>query len=446
MPVARPIPWDVYEEHLEEAAFLWEQRERAMDAANYSLDEVIDGPEERLLAHLDGLVLAGKPASDRLLVPALADEDLGKVSAAAWALLQAEDADHLDLVFAALTKAEKKGPRTAIGRAFELSHRADLPARLLPRMEKSPPGVQAVIVNVVAARAAPQEPGKPANSDLPIEALLETRNPELLVAALRALRRAPDPAFAPFVEGPLGSPYVAIRDAAIETGMVLGMRAAWLACSKLVARNATGAKLPLALLALGGEPVDTKAVIKRLDVAMMRRDALWALGFAGTVEAAEAALGLIGDDQLGHVAGEAFATITGVPLVGALVKVGETDNTAPPEVDEEEDAPLPVVKPEDDLRVPNADRVRAWWEKAKAKATFQPEVRYLYGQTITPESLRSAIAFGPTWRRRVWCLDVAMRSGFDVDIAAWACRQKETERGFPARFRLERGLRALETA
>jgi uncharacterized protein (TIGR02270 family) len=263
------------------------------------------------------------------------------------------------------------------------------------------------------------------------------------LCGLRALRRAPDPTFAQFVEGPLGSPYVAIRDTAIETGMVLGMRAAWKACSKLVARNAIGAKLPLALLALGGETVDMKAVIKRLDVETMRRDALWALGFAGTVEAAEAVLGLIGDDELGQVAGESFATITGVPLVGALVNVGETDNTAPPEIDEDEDAPLPVVKPEDDLRVPNAERVRAWWEKSKAGATFQPEVRYLYGQPATPESLRSAIAAGPTWRRRVWCLEVAMRGGFDLDGRAWARKQQQADRGFPEGLRVGRDLTKL---
>jgi uncharacterized protein (TIGR02270 family) len=446
MPTARPILWDIYEEHLDEAAFLWGQWEQALDASNYALDDVIVGPEERLLAHLDGLVLGGTRVAERLLVPALADDDPGKITTAAWALLQGEDVDtdHLDLVFDALTKAEKKETRAAIGRAFELCDRGDLQARLLPLLEKSAPAVQAVIVNVVATRTQPPEPGNLAKSPLPLEALLATRNPELLVAALRALRRAPDPVYAQFVEGPLGSPYVAIRDTAIETGMVLGLRAAWRACSKLVARNATGAKLPMALLALGGEPVDVKAVIKRLDVETMRRDALWALGFAGTVEAAEAALGLIGDDKLGALAGESFATITGVVLAGALVKIGETDNSAPPEVDEDEDAPVPVVKPEDDLRIPNAERVGAWWEKTKGN--FQAHVRYLYGQPATPAALQSAIALGPTWRRRVWCLEVAMRSGFDVDVAAWARKQKETERGPAAGLRVDRGLTGLAKA
>src|SRR4029077_6474165 len=121
----RPILWDLYEEHLDEAAFLWGHWERALVAANYTLDQVIEGPEERLLAHLDGLVLGGKPVAKRLLAPALDDDDPGKVFAAAWALVQAEDADHLELVLARLP-GEKPPARAALGRALELSTRADL--------------------------------------------------------------------------------------------------------------------------------------------------------------------------------------------------------------------------------------------------------------------------------------------------------------------------------
>jgi len=444
MASARPILWDIYEEHLDEAAFLFGQWERAMNAASYTLEEVIEGPEERLLAHLDGLVLGGKPVADRFLIPALADGDLGKVWASAWALLQAEDANHLDLVVDAVTKAEKKEARAALARAFELSHRNDLKARLLPMLDTSPPELQAVIVNVLSTRSPPPEPGKPPVSEFPLEALLETRHPELLVAALRALRWAPDPAFAHFVEKPLASPYVAIRDAAIETGMVLGMRAAWKACSKLVARNAMGTRLALALLALGGEPVDVRTIIKKLEVEAMRRDALWALGFAGTIEAADAALGLIADEELAKLAGESFSTITGVRLAGALTEIGKTDNTGPPEVEDDDDASLPVVKPEDNLPVPNAARVRAWWEKHRPK--FQPEARLLYGQPATGVGLHQAIAAGPNWRRRVWLLELAMRGGPDVDAGMWARKQKTVTGEASEGLHLEVPLLALAKA
>jgi uncharacterized protein (TIGR02270 family) len=272
-------------------------------------------------------------------------------------------------------------------------------------------------------------PSGPLTPKLPLETLLATRNPELLVAALRALRRIRDSELAPLVEGPLASPYVAVRDAAIETGVVLGMRAAWRTCNKLVARNAPNCKLPLALLALGGEPVDLKTVIKRLEVKELKRDALWALGFAGTVEAAEAALGLIDDEELGALAGESFATITGVPMVGAMVKIGQTDNTSAPEIEEDEDAPPPVVKPEDDLPAPNGNRLRAWWAKKRNGSVLHLDGRYLYGQPFAGEPVRRAIQSGPTWRRRVWRLEIGRRLALDLDRDEWAGGQREAASG-----------------
>jgi uncharacterized protein (TIGR02270 family) len=431
MPAARAIAWDIYEEHLDEAAFLWEQWESALDAPNYALSDVIVGPEERLLAHLDGLVLGGAKVAEKLLVPALGDDDAGKVAAAAWALLQGEDADHFEVVFDALTKAEKRETRAALGRAFELSSRADLVARLTPLFSASAPGVQAVIVNVVVARQGS------VSTLTPMETLLSTRNPELLAAAMRALRQAPNPEHARLVEPALASAYVAIREAAVEAGMMLGMRAAWQACNKLVARNASGSKLAMALLALGGEAADLNSVVKKLGVKTMQRDALWALGFAGTAEAVEAILGVVDDEELARLAGETFTTITGAPIFGALAKVGQTDNTSPPEL-EDDDAPLPVVKPEDGLPVPNGERLRAWWEKAKGG--FTRGARYLYGQLATPEALRLALEQGPTWRRRVWSLEVAVRTGVHQPSGGWGADEMKAAQGFPSGLRLDRRL------
>jgi uncharacterized protein (TIGR02270 family) len=432
MPAARPIPWDIYEQHLDEAAFLWGQWESALDAATFALHDVMVGPEERLRAHLDGLVLGGARVAEKLLVPALGDDDAGKIAAAAWALLQAEDADHLDAVVEALGKAEKKEARAAIARALVSAPRADLLTRTLPLLADSPPALQAVIVDLCSARGG--------LAQLPLETLLATRNPELLAAALRAVRRAPNPDHARFVEPALASPYVAVREAALEAGVILGLRGAWQACNKLVARNASGSRLPLALLALGGDTADLNTVIKRLGVETLQRDALWALGFSGTVDAAEAVLALIDDEALARLAGESFATITGVAIAGPLSKAGESDNTSPPEV-EDDDAPLPVVRADDGLPTPHGERVRAWWEKAKPH--FQPGLRYLYGQPATAETLRHALDVGPTWRRRVWLLELAARSGTELDVGGWAREQQKAVERFPTGLRLERGLVGL---
>ena len=39
-PLARPIPWDIYEEHLNEAAWLWGNWQDSLDSAIYALGDV----------------------------------------------------------------------------------------------------------------------------------------------------------------------------------------------------------------------------------------------------------------------------------------------------------------------------------------------------------------------------------------------------------------------
>ena len=71
----RALRLDVLERHLEEAAFLWTQWEAALGDAGYTLAEVAEGPEWRLRAHLDALLVAGRGAVPRLLLPALEEGD-----------------------------------------------------------------------------------------------------------------------------------------------------------------------------------------------------------------------------------------------------------------------------------------------------------------------------------------------------------------------------------
>ena len=86
LPKNRLVLWDVVEEHLDEASFLSEQWERALVSPDVILDGVADGPEERLLAHLDGLAIAGAKAGPRLLEPRFESEQPEEVFAAALAL------------------------------------------------------------------------------------------------------------------------------------------------------------------------------------------------------------------------------------------------------------------------------------------------------------------------------------------------------------------------
>jgi uncharacterized protein (TIGR02270 family) len=103
--VSRPgvIP-QVYAKHLEEFQFLWAQRQAALRSPDYTVRDVAR-LEERIAAHLDGLLLAGEPAVP-VLEARLAEDDPQAVFAAAYVLLGLRIQTAADRVVIALLKAE----------------------------------------------------------------------------------------------------------------------------------------------------------------------------------------------------------------------------------------------------------------------------------------------------------------------------------------------------
>src|SRR5436305_8308936 len=82
----RGLVMEIVEEHLGDAAFLAARWESALEAYDETPESVLEGDEERLIANLDGLRVAGVAAADALLMPALEGDDAGQVFAAAWTL------------------------------------------------------------------------------------------------------------------------------------------------------------------------------------------------------------------------------------------------------------------------------------------------------------------------------------------------------------------------
>jgi len=412
-PGERPILWDIYQEHLDESAFLWTQWETALEAANYTLAEVAAGPEERLLAHLDGLVLGGKPVTERLLLPALGDEpELARP--AAWALLAAEDADHFDVVLAALAAAEP--PQAgALARALALSAHPAISARFPALWTHAEPALRAVILSVMETRDVAW-----ASAQLP--QTLTSPAPELLLPSLRLLRRAPtrDPAALAYLEYALVAREPAVRAEAMGTAVAVGSRTVWDACRREVLLPGAG-MLPMGLLALSPLPADRVALHERVRDPATRRNALWALGFAADLDAADTALGLCGDEALGPLAGEVFSTITGLVVDGPFRAPGKTVG---PDVEEvKEDDPPPQPRPEDDLLAPDPTAVEKWWRQQRGQ--WKPGQRYLGGQPRTPETVRAAMLEGAMWRRPVLAIELASltRTPLTVDLRGW-CRDQ----------------------
>jgi uncharacterized protein (TIGR02270 family) len=76
---------DRWQQHLEEIAFLWEQRQDALHSPEYATRDV-QQLDQRIAAHADGLRTGGESAT-AVLTKQLESDEPATVSAAAWALL-----------------------------------------------------------------------------------------------------------------------------------------------------------------------------------------------------------------------------------------------------------------------------------------------------------------------------------------------------------------------
>jgi uncharacterized protein (TIGR02270 family) len=393
-PSPSPILLDVYEEHLNEAAWLWREWEGCLNSPIHTLPQAAKGPEERLLAHLDALVLGGDPVAQTLMVPALAGNDRFAVTAAAWALAQAEDVDQQDGVFAALTTTESPAARMAIARALSLSPRSDL-SRLLPSWNSGAPEVQAMVMDLFAPR-------EPAWVRERLEAALRSGQPSLIAAALRAIRRSRDNAFFNHVQAALQSREPDVLRAAISAGVVLGVRETWEACRAAADLKGRDCRFPLGVLATSHDPKDRDRVRKKTSDPDAAPHALWALGFTGDLESVDVLLHALSDAKMAKAAGESLHVITGVVIENDLVKQGEAKG--PENVEVANDDPPPAVTQEDFLPEPRPDAVRKWW--TDNGGNFRAGGRYAFGEARTPDVLRQALTRGATWRSEVLLLEL----------------------------------------
>ncbi|MFL5354792.1 TIGR02270 family protein [Archangium sp.] len=412
----RPLRWDIHEEHLDEAAFRWSQWERALDAPDYVLAEVAE-LEEALAAHVDGLVLGGERVARRLLEPALAADEAERIVAAALALLGGESPSGPAAVLAALRQAEPP-VLVALQRALELAAPpallSDLPSLL--KNEAAVPEFLALVFDTLGLRGLATAP-----LCTPFFTHLDARVAAAAVCAAGRMRMPLDPGV---LRRALGSAEPPLRDAAIVAGLMGGHRDAWLACQAVAESRAPNSRLPLLLLAMGGDERDVKRLLELLSDASLRPDVLWALGFSGSVAAAEACLELMRQEPVAALSGEAFSAITGLRLEGQYaVERQEMDAEEPVPLEQEDlDADL-VPRPEDALPLPQVDAVASWWKEACLR--MDARRRYFEGQPFTPQALLDALATAPMRRRHALSLDLALRSrgSLQVPTRAFVDRQ-----------------------
>ncbi|WIG94296.1 TIGR02270 family protein [Myxococcus sp. SDU36] len=427
------------QEHLDEAAFHWRQRERALASWEESLEEVAEGDEARLLAHVEGLVIGGAPVARRLLLPALEGEDLWQVGPAALALLEREGAASLVLLLRGLTEGPEES-RPEIQRAFELADRSRFEALLLPQVARVGPEAQAMLLEVLTAWQA--DPGTALSRTLGA-----ADAPALWEAALRAARFTARPVAEGLVRQGLAHAEDAVRCAALETGLILGLRESWHACRRQVGAPGEAGRLATLALASGGEPADMRLLLEAAEASRLREDVLWALGFSGRRVAAEALVDVMQrEEAVSRLAAEAFAIITGLDLTEHLL-TDELDDEAPSSAEEgagemgAATGAWRVPRPPGRVR---AASVRAWWQKARTR--FDERGRFVRGVPWSPAAVSAELTHGPACLRPVWALELAVRTRGALQVAttARAAFQLRQLQGLVA-LRLDSPLRGFDS-
>ena len=380
------ILWDVVEEHLDESEFLVEMWDVARSSGSYTLEELGNGPEARLLAHIDGLVVNGPVALDKVVWPILEEgAELHRMTAACLTLLEAGQ----DRVFDALDAEEppeQLGPGMSL--AVSLCAHPKLGDWVRARLPKAE-GLQLTVLLEACAYHG-LDPGAAIDKGLMHE------DAHVHQAALRAAAYGDRRRLLAAVESRLQHAEPLVQAAALETALLWNSRSAWQLVMHLALQSPEPGRSIMTWMACFGDDRHAEALVKRLEEEALRHDTIWALGFSGRVPAVDACMKLLDheDETTCRLAGEAVACILGLDPDDE--KLWQEDSTEEPEEEIEGDAPEEddddldtelVESPDNEPPLPNAEAIREYW--AQARGQFAPSERRLLGKSVGRE--------GPGW-------------------------------------------------
>jgi uncharacterized protein (TIGR02270 family) len=406
-PVADTILWDVIEEHLDEAEFLAEVWHTNLDSPAYLRDEFAAGPQERLLAHVDGLVVGGEPVRAQTLEATLGDEDCEpwRATAAALAMLGHPSSQVSAPLFAELDQ-RTDDVRAGIVAALSMSAREDIDVRITDALRKPGAPAHRVALATVGGRRCVT----PGNL---VDDLLKDGGDAERAAAVSMLPYG-DRRYLGWVEHCVAKPDAALQWSAIRAGLVMGSGQAWQTVGKL---GLTDAPHPdaLVLLASLADANIVQRLVDQLPDAPDPASLVYALGYSGRRNAIEACLALLGDETLGPLAGEAFAAMTGLPLEDDVhwddveeADEDESEDDLDAELEEDDEDDDLEIQPESELRIPKPEAIAAWWSEHQAR--FGPKQRYVVGRPVDQVSIGHALRVLPMRRHHALAFELLVRS------------------------------------
>ena len=413
---AQPL-WDVVERHFDEADFLTERWRAAFDEPDMTLRELAENVEARLLAHLEGLAIAGPRALAKLVWPALLDHrtDVSRTLCSALAILEQGELDDCARLLARLDEHTPADDRwVGIVAALGLSQRQGTTQWLRAQLEQAEGGRFAGIVEALAQRGAVLGPA--------LTPLLASDDPTVLIAAAR-LASSGDASQLKLLTRLGTHNDHAVVAAVVETcllrevGGSLDVARHW----AFDAHTCEFRRSALLWLSLFGEAGDQGRVIALIDDPLLRPHALWAASFTGQIGAVEAALPWLGDTEVGPLAAELVTAIAGLPTDDDTLWLDREHETREelPELTKDLDATL-ELEPEALLPVPNPDTVAIWWHARRPERDQGHPL--LAGQPRDEAALVRGLIEQPLRRRHALALLARRRSPREPAQAPLATR------------------------
>ena len=417
-----PVSWEIVDESMSEAEFLWRRWESALVACDMNVAAVATWIEERLLGALDGLIVAGDAGIERILVPALDSDDLCRVSAAAHALfLTGHPGDTTDIFVSHFASASEQ-KRAAMRRAIELAARPRIDVALRELTERASDEVRAAALDAASF----------GGHLLPIDfRACFSGAPVLQRAAAIHLREAPPRVQDAWIDHALNRLGPAAQSAAAETALLMGHPAGLSACRELATAQIAPSDDMLLLLGIFGSDADHRHLTEALAKPGRRRAGIWALGFAGTRDAAAACIDLLGHEIDVKLAAESFCAITGLSLASEGLVAPEPPEGDEPLAFEDEDLDADLGPgPDDDLVRPDVPAVIRWWSRHQGR--FESNLRYFDGRPRSFERLQQALEVGPMRRRHAIAAELAVRTAgrYRVRASDFVGRQRGQMAGF----------------
>ncbi len=386
----------IIEQHTEEAAFLWLQRDAAVREPHYKLKDLAK-LDDRVEAHIDGLRIAGD-AGWEICKQSLELEEPGEVFAAAVLAFEGGDEQRIEAVITAGAASEEtwRGLVAAFGRLTQEQVNNLLPGLLTsekPEYRR---------LGLAASAIHRQDPG------VVLEEALKDPEPLFQARALRAVGELYRRDLLPVLQHQFQSENGACRFWAAWSALLLGDSSALEVLKTITTQKSPFRERAIQLVFRVMESKQAQSNLTELaNLPDGLRSSIIGAGGGGDPVRIPWLIELMPQPALARVAGEAFSMITGVDIAYEDLDGDwpEGFEAGPTENPEDEDVEM---DPDEDLPWPNPELISAWWQKNTTN--FHNGTRYLVGKAVTEEHCQHVLRYGYQRQRAAAALELAIRN------------------------------------